>query len=185
MTKDAVRSRPDRFKARRALVEQLQHEGSSRRSPSTATRWACERCGTVVEPLVSTQWFVKIGARGRASRRGRRARGLPAGQLDEDLFRVDDEHPRLVHLAAAVVGHRIPAWYCDSCGQTLVLEEDPAGCTCGGACARTPTCSTRGSRRASGPSAPWLARADARPRALLPDDAAADRVRHHLLWSRG
>ena len=52
----------DRFKARKALVEQLQREGLLEKIDDHQHAVGhCDRCGTVVEPLVSTQWFVKIG----------------------------------------------------------------------------------------------------------------------------
>ena len=138
MTKDAgPYAGQDRFKARKALVEQLQQEGLIEKiAEHRHAVGHCSRCTTVVEPLVSTQWFVKIGPLAadaiRAVEDGRV--GLPARQLDEDLLRVDDQHPRLVHFAAAVVGpphSRVVLRR--AAAQTLVSEDDPTACTCGGA----------------------------------------------------
>ncbi len=70
----------------------------------------CDRCKTVVEPRLSTQWFVKIQpladkaiAAVEAGPNGK-SNPLYAGAVREDLPRVDGEHSRLVHLAAVVVG---------------------------------------------------------------------------------
>ena len=67
----------------------------------------CDRCGTVVEPRLSTQWFIKIASRWRSAPPKRSSSGeitIDAGQLPADLLELDAQHPRLVHLAATVVG---------------------------------------------------------------------------------
>jgi hypothetical protein len=63
-----------------------------------------------VEPLVSTQWFVKmkpLAERAIEVVENGRIEFIP-GQLDQDLLRVDVQHPRLVHLAPALVGPSHP-----------------------------------------------------------------------------
>ena len=66
----------------------------------------CERCDTVLEPIVSDQWFVSMKPLAEpaieAVRRRRRAHR--AGALRQGVLPLDGEHPRLVHLAPAVVG---------------------------------------------------------------------------------
>ena len=66
----------------------------------------CYRCKTVVEPLVSKQWYVNVKPLAEvaleAVREGRITH--PPAQLDEDLLPLDGEHPALVHLAPALVG---------------------------------------------------------------------------------
>ncbi|HNV02752.1 MAG TPA: valine--tRNA ligase [Vicinamibacterales bacterium] len=126
----------DRFTARRAVVEQLEREGRLERV--TAHRHAvghCDRCGTVVEPLVSTQWFVKI-----APLAAEAIRAVEDGRvvfLPENWARTYFEWMRNIHdwciSRQLWWGHRIPAWYCRACGRTVVSEEDPAACECGGA----------------------------------------------------
>ncbi len=66
----------------------------------------CQRCNTVVEPLHLDPVVRQDGAAGRASHRGGRAGQDPLRprELDEDLLSLDAEHPRLVHLAPALVG---------------------------------------------------------------------------------
>ena len=67
----------------------------------------CDRCKTVVEPRLSTQWFVKIqplADKAIAAVKRTAQHPLYAGEVREDLPRMDEEHPRLVHLAPALVG---------------------------------------------------------------------------------
>ncbi len=125
----------DRFKARKALVEQLEAEGLLQKVD--AHRHAvghCERCSTVVEPLVSKQWFVKIGPLAAEA-----IRAVEDGRvvfLPESWTKTYFEWMANIHdwciSRQLWWGHRIPAWYCDECGQTVVSEEDPARCACGG-----------------------------------------------------
>ena len=147
----------DRFEARKKVLRDLDAAGLRRGEKSHVIPLArCQRCDTIVEPLVSLQWFVKIGAARREGRRrdGRGRDALRARALEEDVRRVDAEHPRLVRLAPALVGAR------DS---GLVLPGRPrhgpeAGRGRPGRRARraareasraTRTSSTRGSRRGS------------------------------------
>ena len=66
----------------------------------------CQRCHTIVEPVISEQWFVSMKPAGRAGprRRARRAHPHHARALQQDLLQLDGEHPRLEHLAPALVG---------------------------------------------------------------------------------
>ena len=97
----------DRFAAREAIVERLEAEGLLERIEDHRHAVGhCSRCHTVVEPLVSTQWFGAHRAPGRARHRRREGRPHPlrARELGPHVLRVDDQHPRLVHLAPALVG---------------------------------------------------------------------------------
>jgi valyl-tRNA synthetase len=125
----------DRFKARKGVVEQLQAEGLLEKI--TAHKHAvghCERCGTVIEPLVSTQWFVRIGPLAAEA-----IRAVEDGRvvfLPENWTKTYFEWMTNIHdwciSRQLWWGHRIPAWYCETCGQTVVSEEDPTACPCGG-----------------------------------------------------
>jgi valyl-tRNA synthetase len=140
MTKDAgPYAGQDRFKARKALVERLQQEGLLEKvAEHRHAVGHCDRCGTVIEPLVSTQWFVKIGPLAAEA-----IRAVEDGRvvfLPDNWTKIYFEWMTNIHdwciSRQLWWGHRIPAWYCDACGQTLVLEEDPASCPCGGALRR-------------------------------------------------
>ncbi len=147
----------DRFEARKRIVADMQALGLiDRIEPYRHAVGICYRCKTVVEPLVSKQWFVTrkpLAEPAIEAVRSGKHQDRPA-HVDQDLLPLDGEHPRLVHLAPALVGPPHPG---------LVLRRGRRACTCpaptsprarsaAAACARTPTCSTPGSRPGSGRS---------------------------------
>ena len=97
----------DRFEARKRVLADLQEQGflvGEKDHPLSLGK--CERCGTIVEPRLSEQWFIKIKPLADACARSggeRRDHDCP-GQLPHDLFELDEQHPRLVRVAAVVVG---------------------------------------------------------------------------------
>ena len=101
----------DRFEARKGIVAQLEKRGPARQDgaapgparPLPALRH--DRGAAAVAPVVRED-----GAPGRARPRrgGGRAHPLRARELDQDLLRMDAQHPRLVHLAPALVGPSHP-----------------------------------------------------------------------------
>ena len=97
-----------REECRRKVVEDLTALGLLEKiEPHQHEIGVCSRCDTVVEPMLSDQWFVRVTSRGAdAGARGgaRRPDDLPSEVLGEHLFRLDAEHPGLVHLAPALVG---------------------------------------------------------------------------------
>jgi valyl-tRNA synthetase len=127
----------DRFQARKRIVHELEaadllvevkdHEHAVGH---------CQRCDTVVEPLVSLQWFVKVGALAEpaaAAVREGRTEFVPASWA-----KVYQEWMKNIHdwciSRQLWWGHRIPAWYCDPCGTIVVEESGPKKCErCGGA----------------------------------------------------
>ena len=126
----------DRFKARRALVDRLQGEGMLEKIVEHQHAVGhCDRCSTVVEPLVSKQWFVKIGPLAaeaiRAVEEGRVV-FLPDNWTKTYFEWMTNIHDWCIS-RQLWWGHRIPAWYCDACGETIVSEEDPSVCRCGAA----------------------------------------------------
>ena len=95
----------------------------------------CERCGTVVEPLLSKQWFVKI-----ESLADQAVNAVSDGRtqfLPDNWTKTYNEWMTNIHdwciSRQLWWGHRIPAWYCDACGEIVVSESDPDMCSCGGA----------------------------------------------------
>ena len=97
----------DRFEARKQVVAELEKLGLLEKiEPYKLSVGKCHRCKTIVEPLVSTQWWVKMKPLAepaiKAVEDGRI--DVRSRQLVEDLFRMDVQHPRLVHFAAALVG---------------------------------------------------------------------------------
>ena len=98
----------DRFEARPAVVAALRADGRivAEVRPYVHAVGHCMRCGTVVEPRLSLQWFVKVGplakAAGDAVRDGRVQH--PPGGDDGPVLRLGGRHARLVHQPPAVVG---------------------------------------------------------------------------------
>ncbi len=97
----------DRYEARKRVVADLESGGFlAKVDPYTNTIGKCYRCDTVIEPFLSDQWFVKMQplAEPALARRSGRHRSFLSRTLDEGLYQLDDEYPRLVHLATILVG---------------------------------------------------------------------------------
>ena len=125
----------DRFRAREALVADLEREGLLERvEPHRYAPGRCQRCDTIVEPMLSLQWFVNAKPLAeeatRAVKEGK-IRILPE-RFEKDYFRwLENIRPWCIS-RQLWWGHRIPAWYCDDCGHITVAREDPTACArCG------------------------------------------------------
>ena len=121
----------DRFACRSALLERLEKDGLL--VGSEAHRHAvghCQRCDTIVEPMISLQWFVKmapLAAPALAAVEQGRIELIPdqwRKTYNEWLGNIRD----WCISRQLWWGHRIPAWYCDRCNVTLVARVDPTGC---------------------------------------------------------
>ena len=123
--------------ARKAIVADLEALGLLKSvEPIRHEVGTCYRCHEVVEPMVSKQWFVKMeplaGPAIEAVRSGE-TRFVP--ERFSKIYYNWMENVRDWCISRHLWwGHRIPAWYCDTCGETVVSREDPAVCPhCGGA----------------------------------------------------
>ena len=123
-------------RAKRVVADLRERGPAASRSSRTRTRSGhCERCGTVVEPLISLQWFCQHGRAGRAGdRRGPRGprhascRSAPSAIY----FALDGEHPRLVHLPPALVGPPHPGLVLRRRRHDRRASDEPTRCpTCG------------------------------------------------------
>ncbi len=131
----------DRFEARADVVAALEREGLLVKvEPHQNTVGHCQRCSTVIEPLVSTQWFVKIEPLAEAA-----IRVVEEGQIrfvPENWTKTYFEWMHNIRdwciSRQLWWGHRIPAWYCERCGATIVDEVTPDTCRCGGALTQEP-----------------------------------------------
>ena len=125
----------DRFVARTALVAHLDAGGLlDGVEDHVHAVGHCQRCGTVVEPLLSTQWFVKIKPLA-----DRALEVVEHGQtqfVPDNWTKIYSDWMTSIHdwcvSRQLWWGHRIPAWYCEACDAVLVSEETPAACRCGG-----------------------------------------------------
>ena len=123
--------------ARTGVVAQLAAEGRLiRTEPHTHAVGHCQRCGTVVEPVISTQWFVRMEELAKpavAAARDGSLRFVPDFFKSVYLNWMENIHDWTVS-RQLWWGHRIPVWYCQGCGDAIVSEEEHlAACpTCGG-----------------------------------------------------
>ncbi|MBI3941143.1 MAG: valine--tRNA ligase [Acidobacteria bacterium] len=124
-----------RAQAREKVLEDLSRQGFLvRQEPHSLSVARCQRCSTAVEPLVSTQWFVKIAALAEPA-----IQAVESGRIrfvPSNYEKVYFEWMRNIHdwciSRQLWWGHRIPAWYCRQCGQMQVCRTDPALCSrCG------------------------------------------------------
>jgi len=125
----------DRSVARKRVLEDLAKQGCLvAEKDYTIALGKCDRCGTVVEPRLSTQWFVKV-----APLAERAIAAVESGEIEivpENYKQIYLNWMRNIHdwcvSRQLWWGHRIPAWYC-ACGEIIVAREAPARCgKCGG-----------------------------------------------------
>ena len=113
----------DRYEARRAIVEDLEAQGLLVKVvPHTHAVGTHDRCHTTVEPLIKPQWFVRMKEMGEAA-----LEVLKTGEL---TFVPESFGKTYTHWLETIRdwcisrqlwwGHRIPAWYCDDCGEIVV-----------------------------------------------------------------
>jgi valyl-tRNA synthetase len=121
----------DRYECRRNLVADLEKEGLLVKIEDYSHSLGhCQRCDTVIEPRVSTQWFVKIkplAERAIEAVRDGRIRIVP--ERFTQVYYNWMENIRDWCISRQLWwGHRIPVWYCDDCGQEMAAVTDPAEC---------------------------------------------------------
>jgi valyl-tRNA synthetase len=127
----------DRFDARKRVVADLEKlDLIEKIEPYTLAISKCDRCGTVVEPLVSTQWFVKT--------KPLAAKVLEAVNSGRIVFVPDNWNKTFFNWMENIRdwcisrqlwwGHRIPAWHCSGCREITVARQTPKVCAhCGSA----------------------------------------------------
>ncbi len=119
------------MEARKAIVEDLTALGLLKSiEPLKHEVGTCYRCHHVVEPMVSKQWFVKMEPLAKPA--------IEAVKQGETRF-IPDRFSKIYYNWMENIrdwcisrhlwwGHRIPAWYCEDCGETIVSREDPTMC---------------------------------------------------------
>ena len=127
----------DRFECREALLEDLRAlELLERVEPHRHSVGHCYLCHTVVEPYLSDQWYVKVkplARRAAEAARDGRIRFHPARWRDFYLSWLDEARDWCVS-RQIWWGHRIPVYYCTSCGNPVVAPQEPTECpACGAA----------------------------------------------------
>ena len=121
----------DLYEARKAMVKDLEELGLLVKVvPHSHSVGTHDRCGTTVEPMIKPQWFVRMKEMGEAA-----IKTLQDGNLTFVPERFDKIYMHwLENIRDWCIsrqlwwGHRIPAYYCDNCGETVVAREMPSVC---------------------------------------------------------
>jgi len=121
----------DRYECRKAIVADLEEQGYLVKvEPYSHNVGCCYRCGTVVEPLTSPQWFVKMEPLAKKAIevvKDGRIKFVPDRFSKTYLNWMENVHDWCIS-RQLWWGHQIPAWYCDDCGEITVSREDPTEC---------------------------------------------------------
>src|SRR6202162_3622879 len=121
----------DRYEARKRVLADLQEQGFLvGEKDHTLALGKCDRCGTVVEPRLSEQWFIKIKPLAQ--------KAIEAVESGEIKIVPDNYKQSYLNWMNNIYdwcisrqlwwGHRIPAWTCDGCKDFIVAREAPAQC---------------------------------------------------------
>ena len=121
----------DRYEARKAMVQDLEEMGLLVKVvPHSHSVGTHDRCGTTVEPMIKPQWFVKMGEMAKEA-----IKALEQGDLEFVPQRFDKTYLHwLENIRDWCIsrqlwwGHRIPAYYCEECGEVVVAAEMPEKC---------------------------------------------------------
>src|SRR5579884_3503677 len=124
----------DRYEAREKILRDLEEqELFAGIKDHTLAIGKCDRCKTIVEPRLSTQWFIKIQPLA-----DRAIEAVEKGEIrftPENYAKTYFEWMRNIHdwcvSRQLWWGHRIPAWHCGDCGEIIVARTAPEKCKCG------------------------------------------------------
>ena len=121
----------DRYEARKAMVADLDAQGLLVKVvPHTHMVGTHDRCKTTVEPLVKPQWFVKMEEMAKPAKQAvvdGKLKLVPE-RMDKTYYNWLDNIRDWCISRQLWWGHRIPAWYCQDCGETIVARETPCSC---------------------------------------------------------
>ena len=121
----------DRYEARKQMVKDLEEQGLLVKvKPHTHNVGTHDRCGTVVEPIVSRQWYVKMESLAKPAIdvvRNGKTKFVPE-RFDKIYYNWMENIQDWCISRQLWWGHRIPAYYCDECGEVVVARETPEVC---------------------------------------------------------
>lgn len=121
----------DRYECRKAIVNDLKEGGFLVEiEPIKHNVGTCYRCKTTVEPRVSKQWFVKMKPLAEPAIKcvkDGRTKFIPE-RFEKVYFHWMENIKDWCISRQLWWGHRIPAWYCDDCGEIIVAKEAPTVC---------------------------------------------------------
>lgn len=126
----------DRYECRKAVIKDLEEGGYLVKIEDHEHNvGTCYRCGTTVEPMTSAQWFVKMAPLAKPAMdvvKDGRVKFVPDRFSKTYLRWMENVHDWCIS-RQLWWGHRIPAYYCDDCGEMVVAKEDVTVCPkCGG-----------------------------------------------------
>ncbi|MBW1972549.1 MAG: valine--tRNA ligase [Deltaproteobacteria bacterium] len=121
----------DRFECRRKIIEDFKKDGTLVKIEDYEHNIGhCYRCKTIIEPYLSKQWFIKIKPLAepaiKAVKEGR-TRIIPH-QWERVYFEWMENIRDWCISRQIWWGHRIPVWYCEDCGETIVQRNEPSKC---------------------------------------------------------
>ncbi len=122
----------DRFQCRERILQDLESSGLLEKTePYSHAVGHCYRCKTMIEPLLSKQWFIKVGPLAKeaiAAVKDGKTRIVPSNW--EDVYYEWMNNIKDWCISRQIWwGHRIPAWYCQGCGEIIVAKEGPKVCS--------------------------------------------------------
>ena len=121
----------DRMEARKAIVEELEKEGAIVKIEDYSHNvGVCYRCHSSIEPKVSKQWFVKMEPLAKPAIdcvKNGEVKFVPE-RFDKTYYHWMENIKDWCISRQLWWGHRIPAWYCDECGEVVVSKETPTVC---------------------------------------------------------
>ena len=121
----------DRFVARKAIVKDLEEQGYLVKvEPYKHNVGTCYRCHNTIEPMISKQWFVKMEPLAKPAIEAVRSgetKFVPE-RFDKIYFHWMENIKDWCISRQLWWGHRIPAWYCQECGEIVVAKEEPTVC---------------------------------------------------------
>ncbi|EMU54027.1 valine--tRNA ligase [Clostridium butyricum] len=125
----------DRYEARKAIVKDLEEAGLLVKIKDHAHNVGThDRCGTTVEPIISKQWYVKMDQLAKPAVevvKNGETKFVPE-RFDKTYFNWMENIQDWCISRQLWWGHRIPVYYCQDCGEMMVLEDAPSKCTkCG------------------------------------------------------
>jgi valyl-tRNA synthetase len=121
----------DRFQCRERILQDLESSGLLEKTePYSHAVGHCYRCKTMIEPLLSKQWFIKVVPLAKeaiAAVKDGKTRIVPSNW--EDVYYEWMNNIKDWCISRQIWwGHRIPVWYCQGCGEIIVAKEEPKAC---------------------------------------------------------
>ncbi|MBQ3912160.1 MAG: valine--tRNA ligase [Lachnospiraceae bacterium] len=121
----------DRYEARKQIVKELDEMGLLVRIEDYSHNvGTCYRCHSTVEPMIKKQWFVKMDEMIKPAVEAIKSHDIELipDRMEKTYFNWTDNIRDWCISRQLWWGHRIPAWYCDDCGEIIVSKTAPAKC---------------------------------------------------------